>query len=170
MWDEEDGFYCDVLRLPDGTAIRMKVRSMVGLLPPCAATMFEEQTIVGHPGLVELISLFRKRHPRIIEHVAPTAEGFVGFANWRLLSPLTKEKLTRILSDVLDEEEFLGPFGIRSLPRYHARHPFSFHTGGREYRVDYLPAGSNMGMFGGNSNWPGPVWMPGSVPLAPEFA
>ena len=160
MWDEEDGFYYDVLRLPDGNALRMKVRSLVGLLPLCACTVLEEDMITRRPKLMELIALFRKRHPEVVAKVAPTAEGFIGFANRRLLSPLTKEKLTRILSRLLDEREFLGPHGIRSLSRHHAEHPFVFRTGGQEYRVEYLPAESNTGMFGGNSNWRGPVWMP----------
>ena len=160
MWDEEDGFYYDVLRLPDGQAFRLKVRSMVGLLPLCANTVFEQEMVTRHPKLMELIALFRKRHPEVVAHVAPTAEGYIGHAGRRLLSPLSKEKLTRILSYVLDEREFLGPHGIRSLSRHHADHPFVFHTGGQEYRVEYLPAESNNGMFGGNSNWRGPVWMP----------
>jgi hypothetical protein len=160
MWDEEDGFYYDVLRLPDGQAFRLKVRSMVGLLPLCAATAIEADFVTRHPRLMELIRLFVKRHPAVVEHVAPTADGFIGYAGRRLLSPLSKEKLTRILSYVLDEHEFLGPYGIRSLSRYHLQHPFVFHTGGEEHRVGYLPAESNTGMFGGNSNWRGPVWMP----------
>jgi hypothetical protein len=160
MWDEEDGFYYDVLRQPDGHAFRLKVRSMVGLLPLCACTVIEEGVVGQYPRLMELVALFRKRHPEVVAHVAPTTEGFTGYAGRRLLSPLTKEKLERILAYVLDEKEFLGPCGIRSLSRYHADHPFVFHTGGQEYRVEYLPAESNTGMFGGNSNWRGPVWMP----------
>ena len=160
MWDEEDGFYYDVLRLPDGEAFRLKVRSMVGLLPLCASTVFEQDMLTKNPKLMELIKLFTKRHPQVVAHVAPTTEGFIGHAGRRLLSPLSKEKLTRVLSYVLDEREFLGPHGIRSLSRHHAEHPFVFHTGGQEYRVEYLPAESNNGMFGGNSNWRGPVWMP----------
>jgi len=160
MWDEEDGFYYDVLRLPDGQAFRLKVRSMVGLLPLCASTVFEQEMVTRHPKLMELIALFRKRHPQVVAHVAPTTEGFIGHAGRRLLSPLSREKLTRILSYLLDEREFLGPHGIRSLSRHHAEHPFVFHTGGQEFRVEYLPAESNNGMFGGNSNWRGPVWMP----------
>jgi hypothetical protein len=160
MWDEEDGFYYDVLRLPDGQAFRLKVRSMVGLLPLCASTVFEQEMVTQHPKLMELIALFRKRHPQVVAQVAPTTEGYIGHAGRRLLSPLSKEKLTRILAYVLDEREFLGPHGIRALSRHHADHPFIFHTGGQEYRVEYLPAESNNGMFGGNSNWRGPVWMP----------
>ena len=165
MWDEQDGFYYDVLRLPDGDAFRLKVRSMVGLLPLCASTVFEPGFEERHPKLQELIALFRKRHPEVIAHVAPTVEGCVGHAGRRLLSPLTRAKLERVLSYVLDENEFLSPYGIRSLSRHHLEHPFVFHTGGQEHRVTYLPAESNTGMFGGNSNWRGPVWMPVNVLL-----
>ena len=167
MWDEEDGFYYDVLRLPDGEAFRLKVRSMVGLLPLCASTMFEEDMVTRHPKLMELIALFRKRHPEVLAHVAPTVEGFIGYAGRRLLSPLTRTKLERILGYLLDENEFLSPYGIRSLSRHHLEHPFVFHAGGQEHRVQYLPAESNTGMFGGNSNWRGPIWMPVNAPDRP---
>jgi hypothetical protein len=160
MWDEQDGFYYDVLRLPGGEAFRLKVRSMVGLLPLCASTVFEQDALTRHPKLMELIALFRKRHPEVLAHVAPTLEGFIGYAGRRLLSPLTRTKLERVLSYLLDENEFLSPYGIRSLSRYHLEHPFIFHTSGQEHRVQYLPAESNTGMFGGNSNWRGPIWMP----------
>jgi hypothetical protein len=109
---------------------------------------------------MELIALFRKRHPEVLAHVAPTVEGFIGYAGRRLLSPLTRTKLERILSYLLAENEFLSPYGIRSLSRCHLEKPFVFHTGGQEHRVQYLPAESNTGMFGGNSNWRGPIWMP----------
>ena len=160
MWDEQDGFYYDVLRLPDGQALRLKVRSMVGLLPLCASTVLEASVGKNHPRLTALIELFKKRHPEVVAHVAPTDDGFVGYAGRRLLSPITRSKLERILGYLLDEQEFLGPHGVRSLSRYHLDHPFVFHTGGQGYRVQYLPAESNTGMFGGNSNWRGPVWMP----------
>ncbi len=160
MWDEADGFYYDVLRLPDGEAFRLKVRSMVGLLPLCASTMFDEDLVTRHPRLLELIAIFRKRHPDVLAHVAPSGEGFVGYGGRRLLSPLTRRKLERVLSTLLDESEFLSPYGIRSLSRHHLGNPFVFHTGGQEHRVQYLPAESNTGMFGGNSNWRGPIWMP----------
>lgn len=160
MWDEEDGFFYDLLRLPDGKAMRLKVRSMVGLLPLCATTVFQEDSVIRHPKFMELISIFKKRHPEVVSHVAPTDEGFIGHKGRRLLSVLNKKKLERVLSYLLDENEFLGPHGIRSLSRYHLEHPFVFHAGGQEYRVQYVPADSNTGMFGGNSNWRGPVWMP----------
>jgi hypothetical protein len=160
MWDEQDGFYYDLLRLPDGRAMRLKVRSMVGLLPLCACTVFEERDATRFPRLAEMIALFRIRHPQLTSHVAPTTDGYIGYKGRRLLSLLNKEKLQRVLATMLDENEFLGPFGIRSLSRYHLEHPFVFHVGGQEYKVQYLPGESNTGMFGGNSNWRGPVWMP----------
>jgi hypothetical protein len=160
MWDEADGFFYDVLRLPDGTATRLKVRSMVGLLPLCASTIFEADTLARHPRLAELIALYRERHPEVVAKVAPTEAGYIGQGGRRLLSPLSKQRLERVLGYLLDEDEFLSPYGIRSLSRFHRDHPFVFHAGGRAHSVSYLPAESNTGMFGGNSNWRGPIWMP----------
>jgi len=160
MWDEEDGFFYDLLRLPDGQAMRLKVRSLVGLLPLCASTVFDADSVKRYPKLMEMIALFRKRHPELVSQVAPTDEGFIGHKGRRLLSILNKKKLERVLGYMLDENEFLGPHGIRSLSRYHLDHPFTFWVGHQEYKVQYLPAESNTGMFGGNSNWRGPVWMP----------
>jgi hypothetical protein len=160
MWDEEDGFFYDLLRLPDGRSMRLKVRSLVGILPLCASTVFEGDAAAKYPRLMEMITLFRKRHPELVSHIAPTDTGFIGYKNRRLLSIMNKEKLQRVLAYLLDENEFLGPHGIRSLSRYHLDHPFTFWVGHQEYKVQYLPAESNTGMFGGNSNWRGPVWMP----------
>ena len=133
---------------------------MVGLLPLCASTFLEADCATQYPRLTKLIELFKKRNPELLAQVAPTEAGFIGYKGRRLLSLLNKTKLTRLLGYLLDENEFLGPHGIRSLSRYHLDHPFSFWVGNQEYRVDYLPAESNTGMFGGNSNWRGPVWMP----------
>jgi hypothetical protein len=163
MWDEADGFFYDVLRMPDGSGIRLKIRSMVGLLPLCASTIFGSDDLTNRPRLRELIQLFRERHPEVVAKVAPTADGYMGYAGRRLLTPLPKEKLERVLGYLLDENEFLSPYGIRSLSRYHKDHPFVFHFAGQEYRVSYLPAESDTGMFGGNSNWRGPIWMPVNV-------
>jgi hypothetical protein len=160
MWDEEDGFFYDLLRLPDGQAMRLKVRSLVGLLPLCATSVFESSALLRNPKLQELVALFRQRHPELVSHIAPSDAGFSGYNDRRLLSILNKKKLERVLGYMLDENEFLGPHGIRSLSRHHLEHPFVFHVGGQEYRVQYLPAESNTAMFGGNSNWRGPVWMP----------
>jgi len=161
MWDSQDGFFYDLLHLPNGEAARLKVRSMVGLLPLCASTVLEANGMLQrHPRLAELIELFRKRHPDLLKHIAPADGTFEGYANRRLLSVCNKEKIERILAYMLDENEFFGPYGIRSVSRYHSAHPYAFSLGGQEYKVQYLPAESNNGMFGGNSNWRGPVWMP----------
>lgn len=160
MWDEEDGFFYDLLRLPDGKGMRLKVRSLVGLLPLCASSVFESSLLKNHPRLMEMITLFKQRHPEIISLVSPTETGFIGYKDRRLLAILNKEKLQRVLKHMLNENEFLGPYGIRSLSRYHLENPFIFKVGHEEFKVQYLPAESNTGMFGGNSNWRGPVWMP----------
>ena len=140
MWDEQDGFFYDLLRLPDGQAMRLKVRSLVGLLPLCASTVIEADDATRYPRLMEMIALFRKRHPELVSHVAPTDAGFIGYKDRRLFSILNKKKLERVLAYMLDENEFLGPHGIRSLSRYHLEHPFVFHVGAQEYKVQYLPA------------------------------
>ncbi|MEI6423044.1 MAG: glucosidase, partial [Lentisphaerota bacterium] len=117
MWDEEDGFFYDLLKLPDGQAMRLKVRSMVGLLPLCASTVFSGDAASKYPKLNELILLFKKRHPEILEHLMP--EGNSGYKGRRLLSILSKKKLESVLKYMLDENEFLGPYGLRSLSKYH---------------------------------------------------
>jgi len=165
MWDEQDGFFYDLLRLPDGQAMRLKIRSMVGLLPLCASTVLDARVGERHPKLLAMVAQFRDRHPELIEQVAPTSDGFVGYKGRRLLSILNQRKLERVLAYLLDENEFLGPHGIRALSRHHLDHPFVFHVGGQELKVQYLPGESDTGMFGGNSNWRGPVWMPVNVLL-----
>jgi len=161
MWDSEDGFFYDLLHLPNGDTMRLKVRSLVGLLPLCASTVLEPTGIaVRNARIKELVETFKKRHPELLKHIAPGDEGFIGYANRRLMSVCNKKKLEQILRYMLDENEFFGPYGIRSLSKYHLEHPFVFYLNGHEYKVQYLPAESNNGMFGGNSNWRGPVWMP----------
>jgi len=160
MWDSQEGFFYDLLHFPNGDAMRLKVRSMVGLLPLCASTVLEPGLVKRHPRMMELITLFMKRHPDVLKHVAPADNKFVGYGGRRLMSVCNKEKIQRILAYMLDENEFLGPYGIRSLSRYHLEHPFAFHLDSQEFKVQYLSAESNTGMFGGNSNWRGPVWMP----------
>ena len=160
MWDEEDGFYYDLLRLPDGSATRLKVRSMVGLLPLCATTVVEKGKRERVPRAVAQIFERWRRMPELLKSIHPTGPGHFGVADRGLLALLTPERLRRILGKMLDENEFLSPHGIRSLSRFHEQHPYVLQVGGQEYRVDYLPAESNTGMFGGNSNWRGPVWMP----------
>ena len=158
MWDEEDGFFYDVLRLPNGQAQRLKVRSMVGLLPLCSATMFDGVAMAMYPEVAERFLRFLDARPEIRTAIHDPLK--TGVAGRRLASILDETKLRRVLAKMLDEKEFLSEFGIRSLSRYHADHPYVFHVGDREYRVSYLPAESDSGMFGGNSNWRGPIWMP----------
>jgi hypothetical protein len=158
MWDEEDGFYYDVLRLPDGRAQRLRIRSMVGLLPLCAATVFEGEVMAKYPEFAERLRWFLEARPELCTLIHDPRQP--GFAGRRLGSILDETKLRRVLAKMLDENEFLSPYGIRSLSRYHADHPYVIHAGGQEYRVSYLPAESDTGMFGGNSNWRGPIWMP----------
>jgi len=160
MWDEEDGFYYDILRLPDGTATRLKVRSLVGLLPICATTVIEKSQRERIPGALRSVQERLRRIPELAATIHPTGEGHLGVADRGIMALVNPERLRRILRRMLDENEFLGPHGIRSISKFHAQHPYVFHANGQEYKVDYLPAESNTGMFGGNSNWRGPVWMP----------
>ena len=158
MWDEEDGFFYDVLQLPDGSWTRLKVRSMVGLLPFCAVTSYETKAAEANAAVADELSRFLKARPELRTFIHdPLLQGCEGR---RLTAILNEDKLRRVLRTMLDENEFLSQYGIRSLSRYHADHPYVFHLGSQEYRVSYLPAESDTGMFGGNSNWRGPIWMP----------
>ena len=160
MWDEEDGFYYDLLRLPDGSATRLKVRSMVGLLPLCATTVIEKAQRESIPGTLAQIFERLRRMPELKQSIHPTGVGHFGVEERGILSMVNPERLRRILTKMLDENEFLSPYGIRSLSKFHEKHPFVFHVEGQEFRVDYLPGESDSGMFGGNSNWRGPIWVP----------
>ena len=160
MWDEEDGFYYDVLRLPDGSARRLKVRSMVGLLPLCATTVIEPWQRERCPRVLETLRERYLRMPELRESVHATGPGHFGYGERGIAALVNENRLRRILTRMLDENEFLSPYGIRALSRYHDEHPFVVHVEGQEYRVNYLPAESDTGMFGGNSNWRGPIWMP----------
>jgi hypothetical protein len=160
MWDEEDGFYYDLLRLPDGSAKRLKVRSMVGILPLCATTVVEKRQRERVPRALAQMYERLRRMPELSATIHPTGPGHLGVAERGMIALLNPERLRRILAKMLDENEFLGPYGIRALSKFHERNPYVFYVNGQEYRVDYLPGESNTGMFGGNSNWRGPVWMP----------
>jgi hypothetical protein len=158
MWDEADGFFYDVLRLPNGQAQHLKVRSMVGLLPLCAATTFDGRLLAKYPEIGERFQWFLDMRPELVAAIHDPRK--IGHADRRLASILDETKLHRVLEKMLDEKEFLSPYGLRSLSRYHAERPYVLQAGGQEYRVSYLPAESDSGMFGGNSNWRGPIWMP----------
>jgi len=163
MWDEEDGFYYDVLRLPDGTARRLKLRSMVGLVPLCATSVIEQWQRDRVEPLARTWQAHLQRMPELLESVHITGPGHRGVAERGILALVNEQRLRRILTRMLDEKEFLSPFGIRALSRYHLEHPYEFDVGPQRYRVAYLPAESDTGMFGGNSNWRGPIWMPVNV-------
>lgn len=165
MWDEEDGFYYDVLRLPDGSAQRLKVRSMVGLLPLCATTIIEPWQRESVPRLNAYAIERLRRMPQLAKTIHPVGPDVRGYGDRGIMAVVNPQRLRRILSRLLDENEFLSPYGIRALSRYHLDHPYIFNVHGQEYRVNYLPAESDTGMFGGNSNWRGPIWMPVNVVL-----
>ena len=161
MWDEDDGFFYDVLRLPNGTGARIKVRSLVGLLPLCATTVIEPDVIQRYPEVAAKVRAFLDRNEDLLVNIADPREPGVG--GRRLLSLVNENKLRRILARMLDEQRFLGPHGIRSISRWHLDHPYVLNVAGAEYRVQYEPAESSTRMFGGNSNWRGPVWFPINV-------
>jgi hypothetical protein len=158
MWDDEDGFFYDVLRLPDGQAHRLKVRSMVGLLPLCAVTVFEGEIRKIAPQLNDRLHALLEDRPELAAFIHDPMK--LGKGGRRMSAALNEEKLRRVLTRMLDENEFFSPYGIRALSRFHADHPYVFHVGGQAHTVSYLPAESDSGMFGGNSNWRGPIWMP----------
>jgi Mannosylglycerate hydrolase MGH1-like glycoside hydrolase domain len=163
MWDEEDGFYYDLLRFPDGGATRLKVRSMVGLLPLCATTVIEKWQREKVPlATAEILARLRQM-PSLMDSIHPTGPGHLGVEERGIFALLNPDRLRRILSKMLDENEFLSPYGIRALSKFHQQNPYIFYSQGQEYRVDYLPAESDSGMFGGNSNWRGPIWMPVNI-------
>jgi hypothetical protein len=158
LWDEQDGFFYDVMRMPDGATFPLKVRSLVGLLPLCAVTVFDPETIERHPALIERALAFAEQFSDAMPSLAHLPGP--GERGRRMLALVDQTQLRQILSIMLDEQEFLGPHGIRSISRRHLDEPCRFDWGGQVYEVGYLPAESDTGMFGGNSNWRGPVWFP----------
>src|SRR3989454_11115278 len=158
LWDEEDGFYYDVLHLPNGEEHFLKIRSMVGLITLFAVETLEPEIIDRLPGFKRRMQWFIDNHPDVPEHIEMTQRSARGVR--RLLSLVNRKQLKRVLSRMLDETEFLSPYGIRALSRYHLDHPYELSVNGHVNRVDYEPAESTTGLFGGNSNWRGPIWFP----------
>jgi hypothetical protein len=157
LWDEEDGFFYDLLRLPDGHSEHVKVRSLVGLLPLAASVLVTPAAEERIGPVQQIIQNYAQSHTELNSiGLYPQR----GQANIRLVGVLNEDKIRRLLVRMLDESEFLGPHGIRAISRFHKDHPYIMNWGGQEYRVDYEPAESSTGLFGGNSNWRGPVWMP----------
>jgi hypothetical protein len=158
LWNEDDGFYYDQLVLPTGERFPMRVRSIVGLLPLMAVETLQPELLDRLPNVKRRLQWFIDNRPELSASVASMQSA--GIENRRILSVLDPERLQRVLHYMLDEDEFLSPHGIRSLSKYHQAHPFTLTVGDREFRVEYEPAESRSGTFGGNSNWRGPVWFP----------
>jgi hypothetical protein len=158
LWNEEDGFYYDVLHLSGQDPVPLKVRSMVGLIPLYAATTLGRATMERLPEFTMRFQWFLKHKPRFSEVVGHA--NVLGQHEGRLFSIVDPERLRRILSVMLSEEEFLSPYGLRAVSRWHREHPFEVQIGGMTSRVDYEPGESTSGLFGGNSNWRGPIWFP----------
>ena len=157
LWDDEDGFYYDYLHV-DGNVVPLRIRSLVGLIPLLAVETFDGTIRDKLPNFAKRVDWFVRNRPDLIENIAEMNEG--GFSVRRIVSIVDRDQLGRLLTRMLDEDEFLSPHGIRSLSREHAAHPYSLRLDGVEYRVDYEPAESTSGLFGGNSNWRGPIWFP----------
>src|SRR5262249_52481891 len=159
LWDETDGFYYDKVHF-DGTQMPLRVRSLVGAIPLLAVELLEEETIAKLPGFRKRLAWFLENRKDLAEHTTYMARGEGDMHGHRLLAIPSKERLVRVLRYVLDESEFLSPHGVRALSRVHKDHPYTTSVMGVDYRVDYTPAESNTALFGGNSNWRGPLWFP----------
>ncbi len=157
LWDNTDGFYYDVLHLSDGRRLPLRVRSMVGLIPLFAVETLDPEVVDRLPGFKRRMQWFIENRPRLSEHIEIEA---TDNGPRRFLSLVSRQRLKRVLHYMLDEQEFLSPYGIRALSRYHLDHPYVLPVNGMNYRVDYEPAESSTGLFGGNSNWRGPIWFP----------
>ena len=158
LWDEQDGFYYDVLHLPSGEHVPMRVRSAVGLIPLFAIETVEDNVLDSFPGFKKRLNWFVTNRPDLTANISTMRTP--GQQERRLVSLVRADRLRRVLKYMLDENEFLSPYGIRALSRFHEHNPYVLPFGGREYRVDYEPAESTTALFGGNSNWRGPIWFP----------
>ena len=155
LWDEDDGFYYDQLQTDD-CVVHLKTRSLVGLLPLIAVETLDEKRIESLPGFFKRFQWFLKHQPELTRHISEVDSA----GQRRLMAIVTGDRLSRVLERLFDETEFLAPHGIRSLSKFHLEHPYVFEAGGEEHRVDYVPGESNTFLFGGNSNWRGPIWFP----------
>jgi len=155
---DEDGFFYDAIHLPNGQQHYLKVRSIVGLIPLFAVETLEPELLDRLPGFKRRLEWFIDNRPDLVGNVACMRTR--GKGERRLLSIVGRDQLRRVLQFMLDENEFLSPYGIRALSRYHKEHPYTLAVNGMEYRVNYEPAESSTGLFGGNSNWRGPIWFP----------
>jgi hypothetical protein len=158
LWDEMDGFFYDVLRFPDGRKYPMRIRSMVGLIPLFAVETLEPELLERLPGFKRRLEWFIDNRPNLVGNVACMRSR--GMQERRLLSIVGRDQLRRVLQLMLDEQEFLSPYGIRALSKHHESNPYRLAVNGMDYQVKYEPAESSTGLFGGNSNWRGPIWFP----------
>ena len=158
LWDEEDGFYYDILHFPDGSFVPLRVRSFVGLIPLFAVETLEPDLLEKLPRFKQRMEWFIKYRPHLVANVCPLTKP--GEGGRFLLSIASREQLARVMQRMLDTKEFLSDYGLRSLSRAHAEQPFALHVNGQVYSVEYEPADSITDLFGGNSNWRGPIWFP----------
>jgi hypothetical protein len=163
LWDDDDGFFYDVLHLPDDGKVQLKVRSLVGLLPLLAVETLEPDMLERLPGFARRLDWFLRNRPVLSSLVAHW--DVAGAGQRRLVALVHGDRLRRLLARMLDETEFLAPHGVRSLSREHLGHPYVLEMDGERHSIDYEPAESRTGLFGGNSNWRGPIWMPTNVLL-----
>ena len=163
LWNEEDGFFYDVLHLPDGSKLPMKIRSMVGLIPLFAVETLEPEILDKLPGFKRRLELVHREPSR--PHRQRRLHGRTGTRRAPLAVDRRRDQLRSILKFMLDEREFLSPYGIRALSQIHRDHPYRLSVHGMEHRVDYEPGESSTGLFGGNSNWRGPIWFPANYLL-----
>jgi hypothetical protein len=159
LWDEEDGFYYDQLFV-DGKSIPLRIRSLVGLMPLIAVEVLEEASMDDLGGFSKRMRWFLENRTDLARHITYMAKGGKAAAGSRLLAIPSRARLERVLRYMLDENEFLSPYGIRSVSRFHEEHPYVFRAGNDEHVVKYVPGESQSGIFGGNSNWRGPIWFP----------
>jgi hypothetical protein len=158
LWDDEDGFFYDVLHTPDDARLPLKIRSLVGLIPLLAVQTLEPDVLTRHEGFRRRLEWFIQHRPDLTGNVACMRTP--GHLERRLLAILDPDRLRRVLKVMLDEREFLSPYGIRAISHIHRDQPYVLRVNGMEYRVAYEPAESTSGLFGGNSNWRGPIWFP----------
>jgi hypothetical protein len=158
LWDEQDGFFYDVLSVPPDVEFPLQVRSMVGIIPLFAGTTIEPELLERVPDFRKRLEWFLENRPEHAKLVSRWQVG--GMKERRLVALLRGHRMKRILKRVLDPNEFLSDYGVRALSKFHAAHPYELEVGGEKYRVEYLPGESNTGLFGGNSNWRGPIWFP----------
>jgi hypothetical protein len=159
LWDEHDRFYYDRLHMPDNNRVTLRVRSMVGLIPLFAVEVLEPELLERLPGFRRRMEWFLKQRPDLHALVSHW-ESDSGVGHRRLLSLLRGSRMKALFRRLFDETEFLSPYGVRAMSRVHLEHPFRFEHGGQEFVVQYTAGASNTGLFGGNSNWRGPIWMP----------